>query len=218
MGTINPMKGLMAYYYYSSRGIFLFVFALCLGAAAIFLITGQTQAHFFVGMFAISIPAYVIMVSMGYEGAKWERFQITMPVRRKELADSQYIRILLASIVGIPFFVIVTGIGYVLHENLFENPFMSTVVVSTSLLLSHPLILAGLIFPLTFLVKEGGRQDAAIVICVFASIAIWVFLGSVGLDLGLSEETAALLTLSISAAICIVSNLIVRRMYAKGDF
>jgi prolipoprotein diacylglyceryltransferase len=95
-----------------------------------------------------------------------------MPVRRKELADSQYIRVLLASIVGIPFFAIVTGIGYVLHENLFETSLMSTVVVNTSLLLSHPLILVGLVYPLTLLVKEGGKQDVAIVMCVFASIAI----------------------------------------------
>ena len=196
------------------------MFAICLIAAAVFLITGDAtpHSHFLVGLLAIPIPAYMIMVSMGYEGTKWERFQMTMPIRRKDLADSLYIRVLLASIIGIPFFVIVTAIGYVLHENLFENPLMSTVVVSTSLFLSHPLILAGLVFPLTFLVKEGGKQDVAIVICVFASIAIWTFLVSVGANLGLSEETAALLTLSISAAICIVSNLIVRRMYAKMDF
>lgn len=172
----------------------------------------------FFGWVAIAGPAYVAIVGMGGKtGGRWERFQLTMPLRRSDLAKAQYLLVFLASTVGIPLFIFITGINSVLHGDLFDFT-ITSLAINISPLLSMPLSMAGLLFPLACTKIGEEKQEGLAFFCLIAATAYISFLPWVGQKLGLSDIVSPLLIVAISVITYMVSYLITRKLYTRIDF
>lgn len=104
MQAKNPLKGLLVYSLHSAVGSVLYTLLIGLVLGAALLVTGSNLVNTFFGLVIIAGPAYIVIVGMGGKtGGNWERFQLAMPLRRRDLAKSQYLLVFLASIVGVTF-------------------------------------------------------------------------------------------------------------------
>ncbi len=219
MQTKNPVKGLLVYSFHSAKGNVTSALLLGLVLGAALLATGNNLVHSLFGWVAIAGPAYVAIVGMGGKtGGKWERFQLTMPLRRSDVAKSQYLLVFLASTVGIPLFIIITGINSVLHGDLFDFT-ITSIVTNISPLLSMPLVMAGLLFPLACTRIGEENQEGLAFFCLIAATACITFLLPwAGQKLSLSNNVTPLLIVAISVIAYMVSYLATRKLYTKMDF
>lgn len=190
----------------------------------IFLVTGIFGFHTFFILMTIVMPSYSIITSIagGYVSkysSKWERFQIAMPVRRKDVVFSQYLCIIISSIVGIPFMVIITGITIALHENLLE--IVDKVVRSTvsifSMAFGIVLLTGALFFPLTCMKISKNRGESFAFICLLVAMGIIGLVSWAGVSMNLSQYTISLLHIAISIISFIFSYFITQNLYEKLD-
>ena len=72
---LNPMKGLLQFYYYGVSGTIAIVMILCLVMAVAAIITGNFFIYNSAILLAVSALPYIIIVSMCNKGyLKWERW------------------------------------------------------------------------------------------------------------------------------------------------
>ena len=117
MNARNPIKGLMIYSFHSASGNLTIIFLVCMVMAVGLLITGNGQIYFWLGVMTIDAPVYVVIAGIAAKnGATWKRFQLAMPVKRSDLVSLQYLQVVIASIIGIPLFLVSAGIAFNLHE------------------------------------------------------------------------------------------------------
>ena len=219
MNTKNPLRGLLSFNFYSASSNAVIIAILALVLAAVLLITGLPVMYNFFVMIAIAGFPYVIMMGMGGKTSyKWERFQITMPLRRSDLVNAFYLSIFLTSIVGIPLVAIITYLAYILHEGIFDKGLIITFFNFSALFFSMPLLMAGLLFPLACTKVGESRGEALFTLCLFPAVANSVFVPMLGSSLGLPEELLALPVLVLALLVFVVSYFILRQLYAKMDF
>ncbi|MCL2200026.1 MAG: ABC-2 transporter permease [Defluviitaleaceae bacterium] len=218
MKTRSPLKGMLAYSFYSASGNLSLVFLFCLLLGSWFLITGSPNIFMFFLLVAISFPPAVILLG-GKGGMKWERFQITMPLKRKEVATANYLSIVIALIMGIVLIGIISSIGFALHENMLDL-FVSAGLEMLTLYFALVLIATGLIYPLacTKPGKSKSSEQALFLVCMLSAAGIFQLVSWVGNRAFLSQEIISLLQIVIAGIVFIASYLITRRIYAKLDF
>ena len=216
MRTVNPLKGLLLYFVYSTgwRLAIIYLQAIVWGIA--FLIFGHAILHILFGINAIAGAAVLVVTSMGNKEIDWERFQLSMPVRRRDLASSQYLSVGLAPLIGIPLFVVFTGLSSIWHEDIYFT--LLTIFTTISPFLSMPFILGGFIFPLACIKFLEDKAEGFFPILLLASYAIPLLVNVAANHWGWSIIVASSLMLAISILIFIVSYFITRRLYAKLDF
>ena len=147
--TRAPQKGLLVYLFHSVIGSLILVLLLCFVMAAALLITGNPLVYTLFGGIGILGPSYVLLIGMGgSKYGKWERFQISMPITRSDLVTSQYLSMVLASIVGILFVAVITVISYQMHASLFDYT-LAIALINILAVIAVPLFMLGLLFPLS---------------------------------------------------------------------
>ena len=220
MRTTKPLKGLLLYFWYSTGGKLTILFLQTIAWGIAFLLFGERDwgliLHFFFGMNALMGVALVVVMGMGSKEVDWERFQLSMPVRRRNMASSQFISVGLAAVVGIPIFVLFTGLSAAWHEGAYFT-FLS-VFSSMAPFLSMPFVLGGLLFPIYSIKAVERIYDG-----MFPAIMVVAMLVPVGINLGATrlgwpEAVASLLTLVVSLLIFVISYFITRKLYEKMDF
>jgi len=214
--TRKPLSGLLLYFLYSAGGKLAISFLQTIAWGIAFLFTGNVWVHMIFGINAIAGAALIVIVGMGNKEVDWERFQLTMPVRRNDMIRSQFMSIALASLVGVPLFVIITGLSVLFHETAYFT--LTTVFVSMAPFLATPFILGGLLFPLMCIKSLENKQDGFFSLLFLAAIGIPQLITWGAGRLGWSVEIASLLTLVVSLVIFIVSFFITKKLYAKMDF
>jgi len=216
MRTRNPLKGLLLYFLYSAGWKLVTIYLQSIVWGIAFMIFGGGWLHLIFGINAISGATFLIVSTMGNKEIVWERFQLTMPVRRRDLATSQYLSVGLAPLVGIPLFVIFTGLSSIWHEEVYFT--LPLVFISIAPFLSMPLIFGGLLFPLLSIPALEKKQEGFVGLFLVASVAIpqLVVMGAERLDLSMIVTSS--LMLAISMVIFVTSYFITRKMYAKLDF
>ena len=216
MKKAKPLKGLLLYFAYSAgwkMGI-LYLQVLVWGVA--YLIWGGIWLQMIFGINAIAGPTLVIATGMGNKEIAWEKFQLSMPVRRRDLAMSQYLSVGLAPLIGVPVFILFAGLGSIWHETI---PFTPLALFATlAPFLAMPYILSGLLFPLFSIPALENKQDGFFSLFFLASAAIpqLIVLGANHFDWRL--EVSSSLTLLVSLVIFVGSYFITRRMYGKMNF
>ena len=214
----NPVQGLMMYGFYSAVGGVLSALLLGLLLGTAWLITGSDLVQRLFGLVVIAGPAYVMIVGMGGKtGGKWERFQLTMPLRRSDIAKSQYFLVLIASLLGVPLFLLVLGLHSVLHSGVVAFN-VASIVTNVSPLVSMPLVFAGLLFPLACTRLGEEKQEGLSLICLVAGAMYMSLVPSIGQGWGLSYAMTALLTVGISLLIYLISYVVTRNLYGAIDF
>ena len=217
MKTKNPIRGLLIYSFHAVSGNWAIALAVCLVLTGILLVTGDYAFFILLGMTAILAPPVLIMMNMSGI-SKWERFQLAMPVTRSNLVSAQYLEIILSSLIGIPFVVVIAGIAAVLHEGIFYDFTVVDAIIVFSTFWIWPLFTAGLSFPLVCTKIGEKRETAIIILCVIAVSMFNSFMPWAGYRLGLSANITSSLMVVIPVIVFIVSYFITRRLYAIKDF
>jgi hypothetical protein len=224
MQSNKTIIGLMMFLFQSAHGNISITLMSCSMIGIVFLVTGISGFHTFFILMTVLMPPYSIITSIagGYVSkysSKWERFQIAMPVRRKDVTLSQYLCIIIASIVGIPFIVIITGITIAMHESLLEivNRVVSSTVSIFSISIGIVLLLGALFFPLTCMKISKNRGESLAFVCLFVAMGMIGLVSWVGFSMNLSQYTISLLRITVSIIPFIFSYLITQNLYAKLD-
>jgi len=217
MNTNKPIKGLIRFSFNSASGNLLIGAIACFALGLALLITGSNTVYpFFVASAIAFLPMFLMTGTGGNATSKWERFQISMPVRRKDVVSSLYLGIIIASIVGVPFLLLVSGLSVVLHESLLDYV-ASTVIENFMTFLGVPLLSGALFYPLAFTIGEN-KGEALVIVCSFGAIGFVIFASWLGGMANLTGNTISVLIIAISAISFAVSYAITNTIYAKKDF
>jgi len=217
MNNRRPLLGLLKYAFYSARGdlAFALLFGLAVGILSLIADNYLISQTLF-PLLMSGGPAYVVI--MKSEGTPlWDQFQVAMPIKRKEVATAPYLGVLLASLLGIPIFVVISGIRFILHEGSIGS-MLSTGISYHATVLGTILIMSALLYPLAY-TKLGQRSLQGLFVmctCVAAAINSAILIG--GNNLGLPEMVITSLNITISGIAFFVSLFIARQIYAKIDF
>ena len=220
MKTTSPLKGLLLYFWYSTGGKLTILFFQVIAWGIAFLVFGNRDwgvfLHFFFGMNALMGVSLIVVMGMGNKEVDWERFQLSMPVRRRNMASSQFISVGLAAVVGVPIFVLFTGLSAVWHEGTYFT--LQSTFTSMAPFFSMPFVLGGLLFPIYSIKAVERVYDG-----MFPAIMVVAMLIPMGINwganrLGWPEIVASLMTLAVALAMFIVSFFITRKLYEKMDF
>ena len=217
MKTANPIKGLVQFYFYAQSGNILGILAVSLVLSALAVITGIQLIYNVSIMIAIGGAPYLVVMGMGSkEYSKWERFRVAMPIKRGELAGTQYLAILLASLVGLPIAALVAVLTYTIHG---VGTTMAMSVANVLPILAMPLMFAGFVFPFCSTKFGENKQELVVSICLAASVAlITILMPRLGNFAELIDSAVAIATLVFAIVVFVVSYCIQRTMYAKKDF
>ena len=213
----NPMKGLLTFGFHAASGN---VSVLLLGLLALSLAFLVTGVVFFLNIFliyAVTLFPMSVVMSMGDKDGKWERFQLTLPVRRRHLLQMQYLVLLLAILVSAIFVVGIVGLGTILHEAVFEMEFVPAMVNQIPAL-SLPFLMMGVFFPLGSSKVGRGRESSILTMCMLGSIGILMFMPQIENWLGLSFHIIAAVFAGVSVLVFGISYFITRAMYVNMDF
>ena len=214
--TINPLKGLLLYLWYFTGGklIILNIQAIVWGIVILFFY--NPVVHVLFGLNAVAGATFILIAGMGSKEVEWERFQLSMPVRRRNMASSQYISVWLASFVGIPIFVIFTGLSSIFHEEVYFTLF--SLFLHIAPFLSIPYILGGLVFPLYSIPALEKLYESMFPAAMLVSVALPQVVVWMASRLDWSMVVASTLMLAVSMVIFIISYFITRKLYEKFDF
>jgi len=223
--TQNPMKGLLVYSFYASSKIITSVVLLFLVASIVILVLGEILPFSLVGDnsiygsaigFVLFLIPYVVMTMSG-DTTNWERFQIAMPVSRKQLVASFYISVIISQIIAILVLAIITGLWLALQEGMLDA-IIATGPISFAHGLGMPLFMAALLFPLAITKVGYNNQSTIFLVSMFASVIIFVAVGWIIGNIDLSTGGSMLLLFATGAIPFIVSFIITKRLYAQVDF
>lgn len=224
MKTSKTVIGLMMFMFHSASGNLSISLLACSILGIAFLATGIPAFHTFFIIMVIVMPPYCIItnIASGYVSkysSKWERLQIAMPIKRKDVIFSQYLCASIASTVGVPIIVIIIGLGIAVHESMSEitADVISSTVSILSISIGIALLLGTFFFPLTCTKISKNRGESLAFICVLAALAIIGLITWLGSSMGLSQHAASLLRIAVSAIFFVFSYVLTKRLYATID-
>ena len=216
MRTMNPLKGLLLYFWYDAGAklIMLFVQAIAWGIA--FAIWGGAILLMFFGINAVMGASMVVISGMGNKEIDWERFQLSMPVKRADLASSQYLSVGIAAFIGVPIFVIFTGLNSIWHEGAYFT--LASAFLSLAPFLSMPFILGGLVFPLYMMPWAEKMYEALFPMLMVVAILLPQSAVMAAGRWNWQIDATVSITLVVSMLIFVGSYFVTRKLYAKADF
>jgi hypothetical protein len=216
MRTINPLRGLLRYFYYDSSGNIKIVVMVALVLAIAALLTENFVVKNIFNMVSLGGIPYLLIMKMGGKNyPKWERFQLTMPITRSQLIGSQYLCISIGSLVGIPLVIIVGILNFGINDIDYE---FTVALINTLGTLGLPFALAGVLFPLGS--TKFGENKGEMFFMVGFAVAVGInflttFLGN---TLEWRDGLASAISFIVSIAIFVISYFITAGIYAKNDF
>ena len=218
MNHNNPTKGLLMYAFYSVRRNISIALLLVLTLGAALLITGNVTVYTFFVFVAILAFPYLIIVSMGAKNAlKWEKYRISMPIKRGNLVASFYLSVLIATIVGLLVCGVILGISMLLHDDLLHHV-IKTAFVQLSYSFGVVLLMTGLLLPIASTKFGEGRGEAFFTVCFFIAVGVMLLISFVGGRAELSPVAISLAQAVTAVVAFVVSYPITNRIYEKMDF
>ena|GEM_PF-1498640 len=230
MKTKSPMRGMLTFALFSASGNALYLLLGCAAAAIAFLITSnvlpeglQVLLFNFAALFGLLSFPLLVITSLGDKDGAWERFQLTMPIKRSDLLRVQYLAAMVAVVIGVA--LVVTTIflsdlfGMTIFAEQMEMDNNFTAGIFTMLpTLAMPFLMSGLFFPLATTKLGKGKEAAIMNICQFFALAVMILAPFVANGFGLNFNTFGTAILAVSVVVFIVSYFISRRTYSKLDW
>ena len=214
--TRSPLRGMLLYLWYLSGGKLLILNFQSIAWGVVLLFWYNPLVHFLFGLNAIAGATFILIMGMGSKEIEWERFQLSMPVMRKHLVSLLYIGVGVAAFVGIPIYLLFTGIGSIVHEEMY----FTAVSLFTSIApyLTIPFILGGFVFPLYSIPALERFYEGMFPAVMLVAIAIPQGVVWLASRMGWSMIAASVLLLAVSVLIFAVSYFVMVKLYAKHDF
>ena len=226
--TNKPLAGLLLYFWYSAGGNLIILFGQVIAWGIAFLAFGDSSfgsvLFILFGINAVMGVSIMIVTNMGNREIDWERFQLSMPVKRRNMASSQYLSVGLAPLIGVPVFVLFAALSLVLHDGGYifwqaaEYSAWLLIFISIAPYLAMPYIMAGLVFPVYMLPVADKLHEGLFPAVLMASIIIPQVMIRVAIRLGWHIVWATSVMLAASLVIFVVSYFVTRKLYAKSDF
>jgi len=208
----SPMKGLITYSFYAIDKSLISELVLLLVLGILFMVTENIMFYNFFVMSALAAAPYIFLSKSG-DSSKWDRFQISMPVKRTEVIKALYLAVILLMLPGIPLIGIIWGLGYVMHESAYSFEFIMPALSAGSVL-----TWVALLFPLSFTKIGRNNEQILFIVCMGAAVGIMmgVLFGAIWLDI--PNNILPLVMIGIASIIYIISYVITKGIYAKVDF
>jgi len=213
MTTNNPMRGLLTLTYFKTKTKVLggVIYALVLGLAF-----WGSEIEMVKGMFVMSCVIYLplqVLVGMSENEGKWERFQVSLPIKRSYLLKSQYLSLILVSILGGILLTAGIGMSTIVHDTWFNNGFASAIMSSM-----HSYGLAFLAIGLCYMLAFVVGNFAAWIIAMLVPTILQFTLVNIAESLGISTYFLSAMTFVGSVIIFIISYFIMKKVYGSYDF
>jgi len=216
MRTKSPMKGLLRYSAYAASGNASITLFAAVALAVVFLATGN---QFFFNMLVLCALIIFPMIVIGVMGmGNWERFQLTMPVRRDTLLTMQYLSIILCAFIGVALVAITAGAGYALGiSGLFDDGMME-LTLNTVPALGMPFLMAGVVFPLASTKRGQEMATGILTTSQFITIGVVMLTPWAASRFDVSLQVIGLWVVAMSMVAFVGSYFVTRMLYAKLDF
>jgi len=214
----RPMLGMLkfAYYALSASVVLTLLLAFVYGLMALFMkdvfMVNVTTFLFL----AIGGMPYVVLIKAG-SADKWEQYQLSTPISRGHLAAFWYIKVLIATLLGVPIIAVIWGVGAIVNDftvYTFVHEWLSPIAYAFGVIL----IFTALLFPIGSTKLGGKVKEGAFFVSMAASGGIIAALSVAGNTIGLSHVLVSLFIIVVSCVLYIASMFITMRLYAKMDF
>jgi len=207
----SPLRGLLTFTLYGIVKSLLPTLGLIAVIGILAIVTGEPLIFSILMLGYLMIPVSVL-ISIG-KAEKWDRYQVTMPIRRKTLILAKIIPVVLSSIFGTLLVSAILWLAAQRHGDAFSN-LMQNVYTTFSI----SLLMLAIIIPLStarwFQNKLGALMALAIIGSMFLMIARQLLVVTGGFTV--SAANAILVT--ASALMLIAAYFITILRYAKTDF
>lgn len=163
------MKGLFINNFYSSIGNIKLFLTIVLAAAAFVLVTGNpTAQELFVYITITALSINGVVSSRKDAISNWNKFEITMPIKRKDIIKSKYMSYVFWLGIGTALAFVVTMVTILIHRNsnlLYETSnFYSMFVLGIGI----SLFTGALFFPIAYIVGIDKSETILIISVLFA--------------------------------------------------
>ena len=211
----NSINGLILYSLYSSGGNIVLFISISIILGVIYAVTGNESFSFLLpGIAVTTLPCTLMLTSHKESSSKWNRFQLTMPVKRKDVIASKYLGLLLLLLVGTAIFGMFTIFAAVLHSG---EDIVSSVLFIFSLLVGVALLSGGLFYPAVYVFSDESKSEALSIICILGAFGINAGVLWMGDKVGLASNSAAVVCLIVSAVLFALSYSVASKKYSQKD-
>ena len=213
MTTNNPMMGLFTLTMYRTRGAILTGLGGALVVGLSFLATEQEILYnMFVIFCMIHLPVQVLGGMGGNEG-RWERFQVSMPIKRSDLLRLQFFSVVIVSIVGAIVLTTFIGITTHIHSEWFNYGFASAIASSL-----HSYGVAFLAIGLAFILGLFLPHNITGIIAFLAPAFLQALVPAIEGWTNVSVYIISATILVVSVVIFVVSYFVTKVAYERADF
>jgi hypothetical protein len=213
------MKGLLIDSFYKNIGIFKVMAFFTVTFSIFVMITGHETilTIFFIAIIVTLSATSVSNVRKDAE-VKWDKFALTLPVRRDEIIMSKYIGYLFWIFAGVMVVIIVTALAVRIHGNVFFTYYLLDISNLIALGMGIALIAGALFFPLTYLLGVDKSEILLIIselsACSLAVFFVWL----VNLFEKLSILTRQGIFMLIVTVVFGISFIVTMKIYRRKEF
>ncbi|MCL2839620.1 MAG: ABC-2 transporter permease [Defluviitaleaceae bacterium] len=216
MQARSPLKGLLIFTFYCAKQYLAFSVLTSMMLGIAWLVTWNNIAFSFFMYSAVAVLPYIVLISIGGKVAsRWEKLQISMPVKRKSLANAQYLSVLLASLFGVFIFLMVFGVGFFLHDGIME---FAEAVALTLLTFSFGTVMLAVALAFPIACTKIGNGEVGLTLAILISVGVFVGISTAMTHFEVSHVMSALVFIVLGGIPFVISLFITRAIYARLDF
>jgi ABC-type transport system involved in multi-copper enzyme maturation permease subunit len=212
----SAVRGLILYFFYSSIENVITSLILTFICGIAVLITGVPAIFTMISIFGIVLLSCSFVICTTKDTAsKWNKFQLTLPVKRNDVIAAKYLGHLVLLLAGLVIAGIFIVIGVVLYEIPIEDVKASALLIIPTCI-GTSLLACALFYPIAYTIA-ANREEALALACIFGSGAISALILWIGNTLNFQDRINAVFCIGIAVLLFIVSYIITKKMYAKKD-
>jgi ABC-type transport system involved in multi-copper enzyme maturation permease subunit len=202
--TISGMKMLMSV---------LFI----IGAIIIGFVDSQIIVQTFIFTIILSISAYSLMSIRKDADSRWNKYEITLPVKRKTIVKSKYLSFVFWLLVATIMAALFTGIIIIVKGNKYFDFGMRDIITIFTASISLVLQICSF-FHIGLYLLGLEKSDILIILSLIVSIGFTVLLAGILNKVNISIETGRTIILGASILIFWLSYNITKLLYSRFEF
>jgi len=233
----QPLKGLLLFSLFSAKGHLVMASAIMLCFAIFAIAVGSTPIAGFGAMLIFPTMSLLSNASeMKADKSKWEKFQLSMPLKRRDVITSRYLFFLFLTLLALVFTGVIEGIAYLLDAlNILQAggfamglevilEIIDAFAITTGQLslgvtlvsIGSAFLSCAIYYPLNFTIFKGKEELTALFV-FFGNIIITIFLIWLGGRLELSLNQLVLLCVLAPTFLLILSYFLSVKFYQRMD-
>jgi len=206
---------MLIFSYHAVKGSVFMDLLLCVGIGIGAIFSGHNAVIQLFAVLAAGSAPYIVMMKTGGI-AKWEQYQLSMPIKRKHLATILYLNVLIAALMMLPIIGAVWGVGFIFNAVTVETIVQG--LGGISFIYGSVLLMAALLYTLGCTRLGGQNESGLFIVCIVIAVAAVYAISVAGHAIGLTSGIISLLIIAITGLAFVAALFITKAMYAKMDF